>query len=173
MPSRSSRRSALTSSCGRYTRVTASRASSRSPVARTGNRLSGRELLDRKSIACTCTSDDVVPGAWPSITRSLPQAGLLEQGHDLGVEVLHLLVVVDEAHDHSLHAGLVEAAELLDDLLGGAHHRIARPTGDEALLELLDLLVERLALHTGDLHDVLGCAPVALVDHILEGGLGL
>src|SRR3954451_25370342 len=51
--------------------------------------------------------------------------------------------------------------------------RVPGPARDEALLELLDLLVERLALHARDLHDVARRVPVAVVDLRLEGVLGL
>ena len=47
------------------------------------------------------------------------------------------------------------------------------PAGDEALLELLDLLAERLALDADDAHEVAGARPVALVDDPLVVAPGL
>jgi hypothetical protein len=70
---------------------------------------------------------------------------------------------VDETRDHSVHAGLVQPPQLLDDLLRRADQRVAAPAGDQPLLERLGVL-ERLALHAGDLDDVLRGAPVAVVD---------
>src|SRR5580698_8735129 len=103
----------------------------------------------------------------------VPQARLLHQRQHVLAEVLHLLVVVKETHDHAVHAGRVEPAEFLGDLLGRADHGVTGPARDEPLLELLDLLVEGLALHARHLHHVPGGVPVTVVDDGLERVLGL
>src|SRR5690349_1020607 len=104
---------------------------------------------------------------------SVPDACLDHQRQDAFPEHRQLGVRVDEAHDHAAHAGLVELLQPLDDLLGRADERVATPARDEPLGHLAGV-VERLARpRQRDLDDVARRAHVALVDHLLEGGLGL